>query len=226
MAAIPQLDRFAEALFRHPFKTGVFKPSNVNIAEAIYRHRFKPGTYDRSNIADAMTPVIFLKEFALHFEECTYSLCMGYHNAFLIAYFSHLSQEELSELLASLREDDFNYGFLKRAYFFIEREARSDCAPIQTFVSELRDSNQVWHNPATGREEVSVRGRVLAKDMRASMVHVRHLTLSGENFLIPGIAPGLGSDYLPVNLVAECLRRVVEDWPQGIPDLPPVNRFE
>jgi len=190
--AIPnnrQLDKFAKALFQHPFRTGVFKPSNV-------RHAHTPGE--------------FLKEFAEHYEECCYSLCMGYHTAFLIAYFSHLSQEALSELISSLNE--LNYvQFLKRAQFFIEREARNGCLPKEVFVKEIRNPDAIVSDLSDSQGSRRVeRGRTLAVDTRATEIRIEGFIDMGEIFMIPGIAPEPQANYLSTNMVAEIMKKTVE----------------
>lgn len=177
-----QLDKFAEALFEHPFRDGVFRPSRAR--------------YGR-------TPSEFLKEFAEHYEDCDSSLCMGYHTAFLISYFSHLSQTALSELVASLKLLNID-PFLQRARFFIEREARNGCVPEAVFVEELKEADVIVRDLMGPGERVR-RGKTLAKDTRASKVYIRGFLSTGETFVIPGIAPEPNSNYLPVKSAGESL---------------------
>lgn len=190
-----QLESFAKAIVEHPFRRGVANPSR-----------------------QSKDPLTCLRIFADHYAKCTHCICMGYQTAFLIAYFSHLSEEGLRELVSALRQMELG-NFLYVVRRMIDREAKRGRKPEAVYLRRLKERDLRVRELASNLQEIKEEiqpGRILATHTWGTRVQICGFTLSGgQEFLVPGISTGEERDYLSLTVVTNSLIwREPLHWPE------------
>jgi len=143
---------------------------------------------------------------------------MGYQTAFLIAYFSHLSEEGLRELVSALRQMELG-NFLYVVRRMIDREAKRGRKPEAVYLRRLKERDLRVRELASNLQEIKEEiqpGRILATHTWGTRVQICGFTLSGgQEFLVPGISTGEERDYLSLTVVTNSLIwREPLHWPE------------